>query len=546
MKIKSLIFKLLGAFLLVIAVGTLVMSLLISSSTKDAFTLYSTKNSQAIAIRLAPSLTSYYLESNSWDGVDTYLASVSLLNDSNFAPGTVGSDQSVSGPAATPDFSQTPTPQPTLPEIQSTTTGPGQGQGIGQGLGPNPNGGPNGFGDPNSNPPTDMMNALDQRVTLADADDKVIYDSSDQLVGQKLSDTELANGIVIKANDVKVGTLIVSPKNLNTSETRSGEFLTSVNQAVVNSSIIAAVIALIIGTVLFSSITAPLRQLTKAANSIAKGDLSQRVNIHTRDEIGELGTSFNSMAESLSKAEIQRKHWMADVAHELRTPLAAIQATLEGMQDGILPMDREQVDSLYEESTLLNRLIGDLRILSLAEAGQIKLECIPTDIPAFLQKIADHWKVQASQKEVLILIEPAADLPQLCMDSYRMSEVINNLVANALRYTPKQGSIRIAAKKISDPESIEITITDTGSGIDAENLPHVFDRFYRADKSRTRSSGGSGLGLAIVKQLVDAHHGTITADSPAFTSEDQPGYGTRFIIRIPLEGNEPSSPENDH
>jgi signal transduction histidine kinase len=502
MKIRGLFFKLVGAFLLVIAVASLVMSLMIASQTKTAFSLYTSRNSKVIAERLASSLEEYYSTNGSWQSVDTYLSSVSLLSF-------------------------------------STTGMMGQGMGLGQqnqtqGNGSQPSDLPGMMEGQGPGGPKDAMSALDQRVVLADSSGLVIYDSESELINKKLTSDELSSGESLTVNDEKVGTLIVSSPNPNGKETPSGKFLATVKQAVVNSAVIGAVSALLIGIILFLEITAPVRKLTKAADAIAKGDLNQRVDIRTKDEIGDLGRSFNSMAESLSNAEVQRQHWMADIAHELRTPLAAIQATLEGMQDGILPMDREQVDSLYEESGMLNRLISDLRLLSLAEAGQIKLECIPTNVPELTKKIVDHLKVQADQKEISLSSESSPDLPLVDLDSYRMTEVINNLVTNSLRYTPKGGSINVTARLDSDPDYIEISVTDTGSGIDAENLPHVFDRFYRADKSRTRSSGGSGLGLAIVKQLVEAHHGSVTVESPVINNAESKACGTSFHIRLPI------------
>jgi signal transduction histidine kinase len=484
---KSLLFKLLGAFLLVIAIGALVMSLLISSATKDAFTLYTTKNGKTMAERLAPSLTEYYLENNSWDGVDTYLSSVSLQSYSSMDTGNMM---------------------------------------MGQGRDNNPPGGPN-----------DMMTALDQRVVLADSTGLVLYDSQNSLENSHLTEKELSGGVSIIVNKAVVGILLVSPKSLVEGNSPAGEFLTSVNKAVISSSIIAAVIALIIGSLLFVQITSPLGKLTKAANAIARGDLSQRVNIRTRDEMGKLGTSFNSMAESLAKAETQRQHWMADIAHELRTPLAAIQATLEGIQDNILPLDNEQVDALYAESALLNRLIGDLRELSLAEAGQIKLECLPTDLGQFIPKIVERMKVQTDQKGIHLEAQIAPGLPLVFLDPDRITEVVNNLISNSMRYTPQGGSIKISSFSSQEAGQVTLTITDTGTGIDAENLPYVFDRFFRADKSRSRSSGGSGLGLAIVKQLVEAHRGSINVESPVFWDDLQQGYGTRFIIHLPVQAS---------
>jgi len=290
----------------------------------------------------------------------------------------------------------------------------------------------------------------------------------------------------------------------------------------------------VIGAVLFFQITSPLQKLKQAAASIAGGNLDQRVEIRSKDELGELGVAFNHMAESLTKAEQQRQHMMADVAHELRTPLAAIQGTLEGIQDGILPMDQEQMDALVAETSLLNRLVGDLRLLSLAEAGALKLEFQEVEVNALVRQVVDRAAPLAAQKGIAIQY----DLPEQSllarMDSDRMTMVLNNLIANALRYTPSGGTVRIHLTVPNANHEMEISVEDSGTGIEPDSLPYVFDRFYRVERSRTRASGGSGLGLAIVKQLVEAHGGKVKAESPIFTDEKQRGYGTRIRLTLPV------------
>jgi len=285
---------------------------------------------------------------------------------------------------------------------------------------------------------------------------------------------------------------------------------------------------------LFVQIIRPLHKLRGAAAAIASGDLQQRVNIQSQDELGELGTTFNRMAENLTNAENQRRNLVADVAHELRTPLAAIQGTLEGMQDGILPRDDSQVAALYAETTLLNRLVGDLRLLSLVEAGQLELHQQLVDPTTLILQIAERMKPQANQKSIDLEVSLPPNLPTLTVDSDRITQVLSNLIGNAIRYTPPNGVISVHADAPAGSGLLEISVSDTGHGIDPADLPYIFNRFYRTDKSRARSSGGSGLGLAIARQLVETHSGRINAESPIYQDKNGVGYGTRVIFTLPI------------
>jgi signal transduction histidine kinase len=484
---NSLIFKLMGAFLVVIAIGALVISELTSLATRNAFTLYTTRSGQIWAQQLAPELANYYAQTNSWQGVDAVLQAEFSGHTGNMmgqgrGPGAGG--QNAGGSTQTPGF----------------------------GLG---------------------MGAVGQRLILVNDQGVVVSDTQNELTGTQISPTTLAKGTAITVDNRLVGTIIVTPNNGAASGTLAGDFLNSVNQAIVSSAVIAGIIALALGTVLFIQITAPLRQLKKAAAAIAGGDLSQRVQIRSHDEFGEVGQTFNHMAESLSHAEVQRQHLAADVAHELRTPLAAILGTLEGMQDGVLPLDTEQVAALHAETTLLNRMVSDLRLLSLAEAGELQLERQEVNPGGVIQQVVERAKSQANQKNIQLEADIQLDLPDVWIDPDRITQVLNNLITNALRYTPEGGTITVQASCPSDHRSLHIAVLDTGTGIDPAHLPYVFDRFYRADKSRTRSSGGSGLGLAIVKQLVEAHGGTIQVESPVFQDIHQQGYGTKFSFTLP-------------
>jgi signal transduction histidine kinase len=478
---NSWLFKLIGAFLLIIAVGGLVTSLLTSRATLSAFNLYTTRSGQIWAQRLAPDLVEYYEQNDSWQGVNVFLE------------------------------------ESWMTQQHQSMMGQGNGKGNGQGLSKD----------------NSMMGALGQRLMLTDYQGMVIYDSLDELSGIQLTPVEIKKGIPILVNNKSVGTLLITPGSLAASSSLAYEYQATVRRAIIRSSFIAGFSALALGIFLFFQITAPMRKLRKAAAAIAEGDLTQRVEIQGKDEFAQLGETFNQMAANLSQAEMHRQHLMADVAHELRTPLTAIQGTVEGMQDGVLPCDPEQLNALLAETTLLNRLIEDLRLLSLAETNQLKLLRQPVEINELISQIVERNQPQARLKEIHLDLHLQDGLSTLQADPDRITQILNNLIHNALRYTPKDGSIEISTSQLIPTAPVRITVTDTGTGINAQDLPYVFDRFYRADKSRSRASGGSGLGLAIVKELVEAHGGRINVESPVSETNSNKGYGTRFIVELP-------------
>jgi signal transduction histidine kinase len=482
---SSLIFKLMGAFLLVIALGAVVITILTNQATRSAFSIYTTRNGQAWAQSLAPELADYYTTHGSWQGVDTLLENSSIPS-----MGMMGSGN-----------------------------GPGRGMGFGR---------QNSTGNP----------MMDLRFILADAQGAIIYDTDQRLTGKSLLRDQLKVGTPIQAQGQLLGTIIVSPGTVIASNSPEGQFLESVNRSIIWSTVVAGIVALVAGALLFLQIIAPLRSLRNAANAIAAGDLSQRVAIQSNDELGDVGYSFNQMAENLARAENQRRQMIADVAHELRTPLAVMQANIEGMLDGVLPLENAQVETLHEQALLLNRMVGDLRLLSLAEAGELHLELQETDSGSFLAKTADSVRAAVESKQIQLVTNIQPGLPTVHIDADRIHQVISNLVGNAVRYTPAGGIITITACNIppesTTPAGVEISVTDTGSGISAEDLPYVFDRFYRADKSRARASGGSGLGLAIARQLVEAHDGRIYAESPVFKDAQEQNPGTRIRFFIPI------------
>jgi two-component system, OmpR family, sensor histidine kinase BaeS len=275
------------------------------------------------------------------------------------------------------------------------------------------------------------------------------------------------------------------------------------------------------------SITIPLRELGQAVKEIEQGHLGKKVTVKSKDEIGQLAATFNHMSEALSVNNRLRQRFLADAAHELKTPLAIIQGHLEGMLEDVIAVDKEQLSSLYDETVHLNGLIKDLRDLSLAETGQLTLEKCPSDINQLINKILYMIQPLADEKQIVLQAVLEGQL-KISVDVGRITQVLYNLLTNALRYTPVSGQIKIATSSIQLPDQggVKITIEDSGQGISSDDLPHIFDHFYRADSSRDRRSGGSGIGLAIVRQLVEIHGGKVEVDSIL-------GQGSRFTVYLP-------------
>jgi signal transduction histidine kinase len=259
-----------------------------------------------------------------------------------------------------------------------------------------------------------------------------------------------------------------------------------------------------------------------------RGDLSVQVDIDSEDEIGQLAHAFNSMAGSLAQQEALRRNLVSDVAHELRTPLTNLRGYLEASRDGLIAPDAALVDNLYEETMLLQRLVLDLQDLAQVDAGQLTLVRTPTDLGALIERAATMFQPQALDKAVTVTAAAPAGLPLVNVDPERIAQVLRNLVSNAIVHTPAGGTVTLTAQP-RDHE-VAVTVSDTGIGIAPEHLPYVFDRFYRADRSRTRQTGGAGLGLAIVRQLVVAHGGSVSVEST-------PGQGSAFTFTLPVDAS---------
>ncbi len=272
-----------------------------------------------------------------------------------------------------------------------------------------------------------------------------------------------------------------------------------------------------VGTHAARRITSPLSETMKAADALAEGDLSARVPIEGNGEFRHLARSFNRMAKALETADQQRRELLADVAHELRTPLTIIQGNLEGLRDGVYKATPEHLDLVLDETRKLSRLVDDLRLLTLAEAGQLPLDLQVLDVPQLLADVRDAFACRASEAGIALVVDVTESLPPLVADPQRLGQVLGNLAANALRYTPSGGEVTLGAALTSDaevPSEVRLWVADTGEGIPAEDVPRIFDRFWRGDPARSHEMGaGSGLGLAIAKSLVEAHGGRIWAES---------------------------------
>ncbi len=449
-----------------------------------------------------------------------------------------------------------------------------------------------------------LSHSTGTRLLVADPSGKVIADSAGQLTGDSLPSPAPSRQVKLTASGKTLGTLYViddplvnsmmggsmgnmmgnSGGMMSGSGVRSGNgtqglaspssppasnsaaavssgnadsaqgYLEAVGQATWIAGALAVLAAVSLGLLLSRGITSPLRRLTFAAGRVASGDFSQRVEVGSRDELASLADAFNTMAASLAKTEEQRRRLFSDIAHELKTPISVIQGNVEAIMDGVVDPTPERMASLRDETLLLSRLVTDLRDLSLAEAGQLKLHPEPANLEDLLKGAVAGMQPEADRRGVRLETQLEEGLPRVLVDPDRVGQVLRNLIANALRYTPTGDKVEISAGgrqlsaisrqsslgsqhpelrtqnpalRTGTPSIVVVTVRDTGSGIPAEDLPHIFERFYRVDRSRNRASGGTGLGLAVVKQLVESQGGTVWAESEI-------GKGSAFNFTLPV------------
>jgi two-component system, OmpR family, sensor histidine kinase BaeS len=465
---RSLTLKLVLAFLLVSLVGAALAVFFASQATSQEFSRYLVDQSRT---NFTTMVTTYYQNNGTWDQIEEYLRANGLANG-----GT----------------------------RQGTTGGRGGNIQPGQ-----------------SGPPGQVPSLF----VLTNASGTVVSSAGPFHRGEQVTSAQLDGSTAIEVNNQLVGHVIT----LNATplmDPREQQYIDRTTQALRLATLGAAVIALLLGLVLAQTIGRPLRELTAAIRSMSRGNLRQQVVVRSKDELGELTLAFNQMSDDLERATALRKQMTADIAHELRTPLTVISGYLESLRDGILPPTQERLDTLYDESQHLARLVEDLRTLSLADAGELSLHRQPIAPCDLVARLGQIYQAQADQQQVKIAVDCGADLPEIELDPDRMQQVLSNLVSNALRYTPANGQIGLSARR-EGADQLVFVVQDTGAGIAAEDLPRVFERFYRGDHSR-HEEGSSGLGLAIARSIVELHGGTISVASSG------QGQGTTFTICLPL------------
>jgi len=360
---------------------------------------------------------------------------------------------------------------------------------------------------------------------LATVDGTIVSASDGERVGQSLRPAELALAAPITTNDQQVGLLLLSPFTYFGAEPPG--IVKHALQRFLKAGLVIGVFTLIVGLVLSRGISRPLVNLTEATRAVASGDLSVRVPVHYHGEMRELAVAFNAMAEDLAHADELRRNMTADVAHELRTPLSVIRGKLEGVLDGVYPATPEHLEPVLEETELLTHLVEDLRLLALAEAGQLSLEKRAMDVGDLLRDAQVNFGPQAADRGVTLSLDLPAELPRVMADWRRVAQVLGNLLTNALRHTPESGCVTLsAAEGVARGGMVEVTVADTGTGIPPNDLPYIFERFWRGAKSRSRAGGETGLGLAIARQLVEMHGGMIRVESA-------PGEGSKFKFTLP-------------
>lgn len=465
---KSLFFRLMGAFGVVILAGVVVVTFIANQTTISEFQQYMFRGQMVRLDDIARDLAQYYRTRGSWDGVDTLLYDVSAGMMSGGMMGAANSGGMMGG----------------------------------------------------------RMGMSFGGLWLADAQGRIIAASDDSRKGQSISSAERADAAPIQVDGEPVGWLIADPQMMHgVTDNAAQEFLARVNRSILLAATAAGLIALALGFVLFRQITAPLNGLAVASDKIAAGDLTARAPVRGDDEIARVARSFNAMADNLARSETARRNMLADIAHELRNPIGVIQSHLEAMMDEVFPTDKEQLASLHDETILLSRLVNDLRELSLADAGQLTLNRVPTDLRALVERTVAAFHLQANEQKIALTTLLAENIPLLNLDAQRIEQVLRNLLSNALRYTPGNGNVSV--KLVAGGNFARIEVRDTGTGIPTDALPYVFERFWRGDKARSRAHGGTGLGLAIAKQWIEAHGGQIGVESGLHK-------GTTFWFTLPI------------
>ena len=367
-------------------------------------------------------------------------------------------------------------------------------------------------------------NLYGQRIIVTDANGIAVADSEGDVLGESYAPDSPGRPLSSPWQTDAIGTLYIESSS-DVGLIALQILFKEIGRFFIWGGLIGVAIALVITFLLSRRVLAPVKALTSAARQLGRGDFSQRVQVKDKGEVGEMANTFNFMASDLEQAEQLQRNMVADIAHELRTPLSNLRGYLEAVRDGVIKPDADTIRSLDEEAALLSRLVDDLQELSLAEAGELKLVCQAENIGELIKQTVGGLQAQATTKGLSVSVDLPDRLPAVNIDSPRISQVLRNLLENALAHTAEGDAITVTAAQQGN--WVEVSVVDTGEGIPAEGLPNIFERFYRVDKSRARTTGGSGLGLTIAKRLVEAHGGTIQAQS-------EQGKGSRFSFTVPV------------
>jgi two-component system OmpR family sensor kinase/two-component system sensor histidine kinase BaeS len=382
-------------------------------------------------------------------------------------------------------------------------------------------------------------------AVLADGRGKVVFDGTGGSAGLRLTRREKSQALEITSSDGEevIGYLLLSiPGTLDRLGGLEQRFLRNVRNVLYLGAGVAVLVGLILAVLLSTGLAAPLQRLAAASRAVANRDFSRRVPVEGSAEMVNVAEAFNDMTEALEQSERQRQNMVADVAHELRTPLTVLQGNLRAILDDVYALDKEEIARLYDETRLLGRLVDDLRELALADSGELRLHKRFTDVGQVVHQTVESLTPVAETHEIALASNVLDNLPAVQADPDRVAQVLRNLLVNALRHTPAGGSVTVAA--VQKGGAIEVSVVDTGEGIEPEDLPHVFERFWQAEQARTRrrdglgpdlvagpvrgASRGTGLGLSVAQSLIEAHGGRIWAESMV-------GIGSTFRFTIPIE-----------
>jgi signal transduction histidine kinase len=374
---------------------------------------------------------------------------------------------------------------------------------------------------PNDRPPD--MRDIRGLYGMVDTNYQAIIPTLNYKVGETVPREMINDPVAVEVDGETIAWILPDTKLQFKLSPEEEFFLRRTNTAILLAAIAGVLVAVAMGVLLAGELLKPIRQLTRASQVLAQGELEQQIPVSSQDELGQLTRTFNQMSADLAQADQQRKRLTADITHDLSTPLQVISGYMEMFEAGDVQLTPQRIEIIKTEVDHLRRLVGDLSTLTQVEAGGLDIQAQPVSPAVLLKRVCNAFQPIAARQNVNLFVDIPVDVPPIMVDEGRMLQVLKNLVENALRYTPAGGSIRLSAEMRG---KVELRVSDNGTGIEAEDLPYVFERFYRADKARGMNAGKMGLGLAICKALVDMQGGMISAES---AGKDQ---GTTILLKF--------------